>query len=218
MKKIITVAISLFLSPTFMIANAAGDISAGKVKSATCASCHGKDGNSIAPIFPVLAGQYPAYLSKQLLDFKNKSRKNTSMEAFASPLSKRDIENLSAYYASKKVKLPKKAKNKEQYLDEDEEIMITEELIAAGKSIYHFGNVASSVPACSACHGANADGNLPAGFANLKGQHAAYLSKSLSDFKSGERNNDASAMMQTIAKQMSEDEIYAVAAYIASIR
>ncbi len=218
MKKIIAVAISLFLATTVTIINAAGDISAGKAKSATCASCHGKDGNSIAPIFPVLAGQYPAYLTKQLLDFKNKSRKNTSMEAFASPLSERDIENLSAYYASKKVKLPKKGKIEEQFLDEDEEIAITKELIAAGKSIYQYGIVASSVPACSACHGANGDGNLPAGFANLKGQHAAYLSKSLSDFKGGERSNDTSAMMQTITKQMSEDEIFAVAAYIASIR
>lgn len=79
----------------------AADLEAGKKKAIeVCAACHGPDGNSAAPDFPRLAGQHKDYLAKSLRDYKSGARKDPIMSGFAAPLSARDIENLSAYYAA----------------------------------------------------------------------------------------------------------------------
>lgn len=191
---------------------AAGNVGAGKQKTAACASCHGSDGNSIAPLFPRLAGQHTRYLTNQLTAFKSQSRNNETMQAMTSSLSEQDIENISAYYTQQK---PKFSIDDEQYIDEDEEIPVTQELIDQGKKFYRGGNTDTGVSACIACHGVTGLGNEPAGFPVVKGQYAAYVAKALIDFKSGERSN---AMMQLIAKKMSPEEFNAVSAYISSMR
>ncbi|MCB1949947.1 MAG: cytochrome c [Burkholderiales bacterium] len=80
---------------------AAADIEAGKNKAAeVCASCHGIDGNSPAPNFPHIGGQYRTYLEKALKDYKSGSRTDPVMNGMAAALSKEDIENLAFYYSS----------------------------------------------------------------------------------------------------------------------
>ena len=81
-------------------AQAAGNVAAGKDKSAVCAGCHGDKGQGIAPN-PALAGKPEADLVKVLKDFKS-GRVNTVMHGLAASLSDQDIENLAAYYASLK--------------------------------------------------------------------------------------------------------------------
>ncbi len=82
-------------------ASPAADIAAGKAKATeVCAACHGADGNSATQDFPKLGGQYGDYLAKALRDYKSGERKNPIMAGFAQALSKREIENLAAYYAS----------------------------------------------------------------------------------------------------------------------
>ena len=80
----------------------AADRAAGQAKhEAVCAACHGKDANTpIDPSYPRLAGQHRDYLERALLDYKSGARKNAIMASQAQPLSKADIANLSAYYAS----------------------------------------------------------------------------------------------------------------------
>ena len=79
----------------------AADIEAGKSKAAeVCASCHGADGNSPAPNFPKIGGQYRTYLAKALQDYKSGSRKDPIMAGMAASLSAADIENLAFYYSS----------------------------------------------------------------------------------------------------------------------
>ena len=77
----------------------AGNPAAGKEKSKTCAACHGPDGNSAAADFPRLAGQHYDYLLKSLSDYKSGERKNAIMAPQAANLSKRDIEDMAAYYS-----------------------------------------------------------------------------------------------------------------------
>jgi len=80
---------------------AAADLAAGKAKATeVCAACHGADGNSAAADFPRIGGQYADYLAKALRDYKSGQRKNAIMAGFAQALSKQDVENLAAYYAS----------------------------------------------------------------------------------------------------------------------
>ena len=78
----------------------AGDVAAGKEKSALCAACHGKDGISLNEIWPNLKGQKEAYIIKQLKAFKDGSRKDPMMSPMAAPLSDEDVANLAAYFSS----------------------------------------------------------------------------------------------------------------------
>ncbi|WP_076417440.1 MULTISPECIES: cytochrome c [Colwelliaceae] len=99
MKKL-TIAVALtalMASPVF-----AGDIAAGKSKTAMCAACHGAMGVSAVPMYPNLAGQKEAYIVKQLKDFKAGNRKDPVMAPMAMGLSDADIANVAAYYASLK--------------------------------------------------------------------------------------------------------------------
>jgi cytochrome c553 len=88
-------------------AQAKGNAEKGKAKAAqVCAACHGADGaKPVGPENPILAGQYPDYLVKALSDYKSGKRANPIMKAFADPLSKQDIEDLAAWFASQKSSL-----------------------------------------------------------------------------------------------------------------
>ena len=79
----------------------AANIGAGQAKAKeVCQTCHGMDGNSQNADYPKLGGQHPDYLAKALRDYKSGLRKNPIMAGFAGSLSKEDIENVAAYYAS----------------------------------------------------------------------------------------------------------------------
>jgi cytochrome c553 len=82
---------------------AAGDVSAGKAKSAVCAGCHGANGEG-KDKNPALAGKPEDQLVQALKDYKSGKRQNGIMKTFASPLKDQDMENLAAYYASLKAK------------------------------------------------------------------------------------------------------------------
>jgi cytochrome c553 len=90
----------LFASPVF----AKGNANEGKAKAAqVCAACHGPDGNKPSdPTQPILAGQHYDYLVRALTDYKIGRRNNAIMKGFAAQLSKKDIEDLAAWFASQK--------------------------------------------------------------------------------------------------------------------
>jgi cytochrome c553 len=98
--------VALALISVVLAANAyaGGDPAKGQQKAAqVCAACHGPEGNKpSAPDQPVLAGQYPDYLARALSDYKNGRRTNPIMKGFAAQLSKQDIEDLAAWFASQK--------------------------------------------------------------------------------------------------------------------
>ena len=81
---------------------AGGDAAAGKSKSATCAACHGADGNSTIPTNPKLAGQHADYLVQAMKDYQSGARNNAIMKGMTAALSEQDIEDLAAYFASQK--------------------------------------------------------------------------------------------------------------------
>jgi cytochrome c553 len=85
----------------------AADREAGRKKAAeVCVACHGVDGNKPSdPTQPVLAGQHADYLARALTDYKIGRRNNPIMKGFASQLSKKDIEDLAAWFASQKSNL-----------------------------------------------------------------------------------------------------------------
>ena len=76
-------------------------VAAGQAKvKEICQACHGMDGNSSNADYPRLGGQYPDYMAKALRDYKSGARKNAIMLGFAQGLTRQDIDNVAAYYAS----------------------------------------------------------------------------------------------------------------------
>lgn len=182
------------ISPAY----AGGDAAAGKTKSATCAGCHGMDGNSANPDWPNLAGQGVVYIEKQLNAFKAGERQNATMAPMVAPLTAQDIADLAAFYSAQ---TPKTGAAEES-------------LVELGQKIYRGGNPNSGVAACIGCHGPGGKGNPTAKFPALSGQHAKYVETQLNAFKAGERSNDAAKMMRNTASNMTGEEIKAVASYI----
>jgi cytochrome c553 len=181
--------------------NAKPDLARGEaVATGVCMACHTTDGSRGSPANPILQGQHPEYLVKQLTEFKAGQRSNPIMKGIASTLSPEDMKNVAAFYATKQAK-PGFAKNKDT--------------AALGEKIWRGGIADRSVPACSGCHSPDGAG-IPSQYPRLAGQHADYAEAQLVAFRGGARAN--SAPMIGIAQKMNDREIKAVADYVAGLR
>lgn len=184
------------------------DIAKGRQTSAQiCAACHAIDGNSVLAANPKLAGQIPEYLTKQLLDFKPRSgkkaeRDNAIMAGMVATLSEADMRNVSAYYAQQKLKA---------FVARDKD------LAAAGQKLYRGGNSETGVAACAGCHGPTGAG-IPSQFPRVSGQFPEYIEAQLIAFRAKTRANDPNGMMRGVAARMTDQEIKAVAEYVAALR
>lgn len=198
-----------FLMPALLLISThvlAGDAEKGKALSATCAACHGMDGNSINPIWPSLAGQHEEFLIRQITLFKNGDRENALMAPMVASLSDQDIEDLAAYFSAQKLQL--KAADPE--------------MVELGKKIYQGGDQARNIPACMSCHGPTGQGNPVSGYPLLANQHAAYTAIQLRAYKAGRKSvnqDDVNGqVMADVAQYMSEAEIDAVSSYIQGLK
>ena len=90
--------------------------------------------------------------------------------------------------------------------------------IAAGRELYKGGNLQTGLPACQACHGPNGSGTAGIGYPQLGGQYVDYTLAQLKAFKNGSRMNDDKELMRSVVKNMSEEDMIAVANYIASLK
>lgn len=168
-----------------------------------CVSCHGAAGNSTITVNPKLAGQHESYIYKQLVDFTTPERNQPVMTMYAKMLSDADKKNIAAYLGAQLSK-PGAAKNKDT--------------IDLGKKIYRGGIASKQVAACASCHGATGNG-MPVQYPRIAGQHQDYTVAQLTMFRSTKADaRKNSAQMHTIAARMSDDEIAAVADYIAGLK
>ena len=177
------------------------DLAKGQTLSTNvCAACHTADGSRGSPANPIIAGQHPEYLAKQLQEFKSGKRNNPIMKGFASTLSDEDILNVTAFYGSKTAK-PGFAKSKAT--------------VALGEKIYRGGIADKQVPACAGCHSPTGAG-IPAQYPRIGGQHADYIAAQMNSFRAGQRGN--SPQMVAVAAKLNDLEIKAVSDYIAGLR
>jgi cytochrome c553 len=200
MKTLLGLAASLLLL-TSIDALAQGNPEAGQQKSATCAACHGADGNSVVPMWPKIAGQHEAYLNRQITLIREGARPVPEMMGIVAILSDEDIADLSAYFSSQTMSPG----------------VADELLVAAGEQLYLGGNAAEGIPACAACHGPAGEGNPFAGYPWLAGQHATYTAGMLNKFRDGMQwgEDDASSQVMTgVARRLTDEEILAVSSYI----
>jgi len=176
----------------------AGDAGNGKTLSATCAGCHGADGNSAIATYPKLAGQNEKYIVNQLQAFKSGDRNNAMMAPMAAMLDEKGMQDVAAYYASQRT----------THGDVDPKY------VELGQKLYRGGDTDRDVAACIACHGAKGEGMPAAGFPALSGQHPEYIAAQLKAFRSGERKNK---MMQDVTAKMSDQQIEALANYVSGL-
>ncbi len=179
----------------------AADLAAAEaIVQGRCFICHGANGESSSPVFPRLAGQNPAYVARQLADYRSGKRKSSTMQPMVEELSPADMQALGEWFARQ---------------PPQEHPVQDPELAAVGRFVYTRGNPFSGVPACASCHGPQAQGSetLP----RLAGQHAQYVENQIKLFNRRERTND-NAVMHGIASKLSELETKAVAAYLSGLR
>jgi cytochrome c553 len=174
---------------------------AKRVAVTICANCHGPQGHSFSPKFPVLADQHANYLISQLQAFKSQTRGDPDalgyMWGMAAPLDDTLIAGLADYY-SRQTAQPGPAGDRT--------------LIARGRTIYQDGDSTQGIPPCAACHGPTASGTD--NFPRLAGQHVQYLMKQLRSFQNNMRNV---AVMHGVASGLQRADIEAVATYLQSL-
>ena len=189
-------------------AMAGGDAEAGQAKAATCVACHGVDGNSAVPTFPKLAGLGHKYLLKQMKDIRDGRRPVALMAGQVDNMSDQDLADIAAFYDAQ----PRTGG------------MADPDKVALGRKVYLAGIAERQVPACSGCHSPTGNGNGPAGYPSLGGQHAEYIAGQLKMFRkgyedpTGRTNGGEAKIMRTTAFRMSDMEIEAVASYIAGLQ
>jgi cytochrome c553 len=175
-------------------ANAA-DSAAGKQKAEICAGCHGEAGISQTENVPSLAGQPDQFTQWQLVFFRGGSRKNEQMQPISEQISNEDIRILGAYFAAL---TPPKASAP----DDNPDLSKKGAQAAAGRR-------------CASCHTDTYAGTKAV--ARIAGQREEYLVKSLRDYKAGTRSGGAGAAMADVAYPLSEEEIEALAHYLAHL-
>ena len=181
-----------------------GDADRGAQLVDSCAACHGADGNSISSDWPKLSGQNQKYLYEQLKYFRDGARMNAlmmSVTPYLQTLNDEDLKHIAAYYSKYNITTGQ-AKNDKELLD-------------LGTQLYRFGNIKKQIPACTSCHAVYGQGNSLAGYPSVAGQQVGYLTSSLKAYRSKERNaGESSIVMQSIAANLSDYEIDALANYM----
>ncbi len=167
-----------------------------------CALCHSLDGVSRMAKFPKLAGQVPAYIEKQIRDFRAARRTNDGeqMQGMARLIAEKDIPVVAKYFGTLPPPPPADPPPDDAH--------------ATGQTLFHQGDAARGLPACVSCHGKS--NTAASGAPRLESQHADYVIKQLTDFRSGDRANDPDGVMAGVAAKLSDADIRAVGGYLAA--
>ena len=185
-------AVACAMSVLAGVAHAQDDAAVRKLAE-PCFACHGPNGNSQNPDYPVLAGQSWRYIYIELKDFKEGRRTDPVMSAMAAALSRDDMIALGNFFAAQKaVPLAFKADGAK---------------VEAGRKT-------SDAVLCPMCHlgGFVGQNEIP----KVAGQYPQYIKKQLQDFKAKRRTNDA-GNMTSVAGTLSDDDIDNLAQYIGNL-
>ncbi|MCU7960462.1 MAG: c-type cytochrome [gamma proteobacterium symbiont of Bathyaustriella thionipta] len=163
-----------------------------RMRTALCKTCHGKEGYSVRPLTPNLAGQNPVYIVDQFSAFADGRRKNYMMSNLAANFTQEDMIKIAIYYS-----------HEPAFSDGKADPLLVEE----GRKLY--SNY------CTECHGKNANG--PKGYARLAGQRADYIVKALKDFKQPGGDRSSSIMYGRAQLLRTEEHMQAVAAYLSQL-
>ncbi len=168
-----------------------------------CGGCHGLDGAGNRIKFPRLAGQSPAYMVKQLNDFRDGLRVNDGgqMQQMAAELKDSDIARVANWFATQTPPWPSLT------TEAPTDLSRARKLVTSG---------VDGIPACRSCHGKEAPGSADRRSVapRLGGQRDFYIAKQLADFRAGQRDNDPEGVMRNIARRLTDTDITGLAAFL----
>jgi len=182
----------------------AGNVQHGEFVALNCAACHGVGGVSTSTVFPILAGMDAAVIYKQLDDYRSGKRLWGVMTAMAKTLSVQDSADVAAFFAGRPDGLAVSESGGGLRPGRGSEGRNSAERLAL------VGDAQRGIAPCAACHGPN---GYKLGAPRLSGQHADYIERQLAAFAQGLRQNDINEQMRTIAKQLTQGEMHAIAAF-----
>lgn len=184
-------ALMLVSTPGAQAQEAAGGM---PPKAQTCIACHGPGGNSTDPQYPVLAGQTPRYIYLQLKDYKQDRRVHPLMTPMAKSLSAEEMLALGDYFA---------AQPRTGQVEQGDPALVVR------------GQKVADDALCAMCHlgGFSGQNEVP----RVNGQHYSYILGQLLAFKNRHRTNDA-GNMAAVVKTLADDDLKALAAYIANLQ
>lgn len=170
-----------------------------------CAPCHGAEGEgSRDPYFPRLGGKPAGYLLNQLEAFKNGRRRYPPMNYLLEYLPEDYLAEIAAYFAAQRPPLPTSGIPD-----------VSAEVLHHGEDLVSQGDVGRNIPACTSCHGSGLTGMEP-GIPGLLGLRPAYVSAQLGAWRYGTRTALSPDCMQGVAARLTEADVKAVAAYLAT--
>jgi cytochrome c553 len=174
-------------------------------RTLACTVCHGKEGRA-APdgYYPRIAGKPAGYLYNQLLNFRDGRRRYGLMARLLDPLSDAYLREIAQYFAS--LDLPYPAPPAPQ---------VPDAVLRRGQLLAREGDADAKIPACVRCHGAALTGVVPA-TPGLLGVSRDYLNAQLGAWRTGQRQAHAPDCMAQIARQLTPEDLTAVAAWLAA--
>jgi cytochrome c553 len=176
-----------------------------EARVAACTGCHGAAGRGVDNVyFPRLAGKPAGYLYNQLVAFRDGRRKYVPMNYLLAYLPDSYLLKMAEHFAAQN---PPPLANPP--------VKASPEQLQDGQRIVSQGLPSKQLPACITCHGADLAGREP-GIPGLLGLRADYVSAQLGAWRYGVRTALAPDCMQVIASTLTEPEVAAVSAYLAS--
>ncbi len=174
-------------------ATQAQSVDAVPAKAAVCAACHGPEGRSTQPAYPILAGQSARYIYLELRDFQEGRRSDPLMTPMVAGMTRDEMHELADYFAKQKPPV--------QGFVAD-----------AGKA--KLGKAKADETLCTMCHlgGFAGQNEVP----RVAGQHYDYIVKQLRDFKARRRTNDAGSMT-SVASTLNDQDIENLANYLVGL-
>ncbi len=170
-----------------------------------CAECHDLDGVAPNGHFPNLAGEKTAYFLKEMDDFRTGKRANDhgQMGVSSRQTTGKILDEVAAYFSALPSPIPQPLNG------------LGPAGVARAQLLVAHGSHADKIAACVNCHGSKPKHEFVAPC--LEGQQAGYTAKQLADFKAGKRANDPNGVMQKVAQRLSDRDVDALAAYLASL-
>ena len=170
-----------------------------------CSTCHGPLGQgTYDDYFPRIASKPPGYLFNQLQNFREGRRSYPPMNYLLAYLNDDYFHEIAKFFSDQRLPFAEPERSK-----------VSPEVLATGERLVREGDAGRQVPACTGCHGAQLTGINP-GIPGLIGLHSRYISAQLTEWRAGTRHANGPDCMREVAKRLTEEQITAVAAWLAT--
>lgn len=174
-------------------------------RTLACSACHGQQGRAASDgYYPRIAGKPAGYLYNQLLNFRDGRRHYGLMVGMVDPLSDAYLLEIAQYFSALDLPYPP-----------PQPAAAAPPVLKRGEQLARNGDATLGLPACVQCHGSALTGVAPH-IPGLLGLPRDYVNAQMGAWRTGLRQAHAPDCMQQIARQLTPDDVNAVASWLAA--